>query len=269
MKLSKILIYPIKSLAGISLETNKLEEKGLQNDRRWMLVDENNKFMTVRKYPKMLFFSLQLQGNGFSVWHDDQSIDVPFVIEGETQSATVWDDEVSVIVGDENWNTWFSQKLGINCKLVYFPEDSPRPSGKKWSEHEANVNLSDEHPLLVVGTASLHDLNQKMSESIEMDRFRPNLVFEGGQAYEEYRWDEFMVGNINFKGLKPCTRCMVTTLDISTGKKGAEPLKTLSNQKINNKVIFGQHALALEHNTIEVGDEIKVIRYKDSPYDRS
>lgn len=267
MILKDLIIYPIKSLGGIHMKTNKLEQKGLQNDRRWMLIDENNRFLTIREHPRFLFFSLEITDNGFRINYENDAINIPFQLTGETHKADVWDDEVEVIDGKADWNGWFSDVLNINCKLVYLPENSPRPSAKKWSPNEGNVSLADGYPLLVVGTESLHDLNQKLDKSISMDRFRPNLVFDGGEAYEEYRWRDFSIGNVNFHGLKPCKRCVITTYDEMTAEKGKEPLKTLNKQRIDGHVVFGQHAIPLDYQAISVGDKIKVTDYKDSPFD--
>ncbi|MEL7005124.1 MAG: MOSC N-terminal beta barrel domain-containing protein [Bacteroidota bacterium] len=269
MRLKEIIIYPIKSLGGIHLKSNNLEQKGLQNDRRWMLVDKNNRFLTIRQYPKFLFFSLSINDTGFNISYESDHLEIPFKLEGVTEKAVVWDDEVEVVIGDKKWNDWFSKHLGIECKLVYLPDTSPRLTKKKWSKNEGNVSLADGYPILVAGEESLKELNGKLDQSITMARFRPNLVFDGGKPYEEYVWKNFTIGNVQFEGLKPCTRCVVTTYDEQTGEKGIEPLKTLNQQKIDNKMVFGQHVIAIDYLEIKVGDEINIDRYKDSPYDQS
>lgn len=269
MRLKEIFIYPIKSLGAITLESNNLEQKGLQNDRRWMLIDENNRFLTIRQHPEFLFFMLSMTDVGFRISYKDQSLNIPFQLEGTTEMAVIWDDEVEVIVGKREWNDWFSTHLSVKCRLVFLPDSSVRLTKKKWSVHEENVSLADGYPILIIGESSLTDLNQKLNEPIKMERFRPNLVFEGGDPYEEYLWKEFNIGETRFVGLKPCVRCVITTYNELTAEKGREPLVTLNKQKIDDKIVFGQHALALDYQKVKVGDEIKVISYKDSPYDRS
>ena len=265
--LSDIYVYPIKSLGGIRLETAMVGEKGLQYDRRWMLIEaDSGRFMTIRNFPQFLFFRISLRDEGFLIDYKGDSLLIPFTIEtGRHFRTTVWNDEVDVLEGDPAWNQWFSDKLGTGCKLVYMPERSRRPIKPQWGTQA--VSFADGYPYLVIGKASLNALNDQLSKPVEMERFRPNLVFEGGLPYNEFRWSAFYVGTCHFQGLKPCARCVVTTYDPVTGDQGKEPLLTLSRQKVDDKIVFGQHAVAMDYNVINVGDEIVVQKYKESPYD--
>lgn len=268
--LSDIIIYPVKSLPGVRINEIKVEPRGLQYDRRWMLIDENDKFITIRQHHELLLFDLQIEDDGFVVKHraSGDTLELPWTIsEGPEATVTIWNDEVKAIAGKNDWGSWFEDKLGISCRLVYMPDNADRMVEEKWAPEGKVVNFADECPLLVVGSASLADLNKKLENRITIDRFRPNLVFGGGEPYEEFRWGKFNIGNNSFQGLKPCARCVVTTLDPVTAEQGKEPLLTLSKQKINNKVVFGQHALGLDFGTIKVDDNIEVLQYKDSPYE--
>ncbi|ELR68302.1 Flavodoxin reductases (ferredoxin-NADPH reductases) family 1 [Fulvivirga imtechensis AK7] len=270
MFLSDIILYPIKSLPGVRINESKVEPRGLQYDRRWMLVDEDNKFITIRQHHDLLLFDLQIEGKGFVVKHREtgDALELPWEIsDGVIVKVKIWDDEVEAITGNDNWGAWFEDKLGIACRLVYMGDQAKRPIKQEWSKDGEIVSFADAYPLLVIGSASLADLNQKLEKRITIDRFRPNLVFEGGEPYEEFRWGKFKIGENLFQGLKPCERCIVTTLDPVTAEKGREPLLTLSKQKINNKIVFGQHAYGIHFGTIKVDDNIEVLQYKDSPYD--
>lgn len=270
MLLSDIIIYPIKSLPGVRLDHCRVVSRGLEGDRRWMIVDENNRFMTIRNHREMLSFDLSMGANGFVV-KDRKSGDVlelPWEISaGKAEKVSIWDDEVEAIEGRRDWSSWFEAKLGKTCRLVYMHEKSKRPIKKQWAKNNEIVSFADGYPLLVVGSASLVELNEKLKDQLSIDRFRPNLVFEGGEPYEEFKWSKFTIGGNQFQGFKPCKRCIITTLDPITAEQGPEPLATLSRQRIDNKVVFGQHAAPGEVGTISIGDEIRVISYKDSPYD--
>ena len=265
--LSDIYVYPIKSLGGIHLEEAQVTEKGLNHDRRWMLLEaDSGNFMTIRRFSEFLFFRVNLQEEGYSVEYRGEFLSIPFSIEqGNCLKTKVWDDDVEVIEGKDEWNQWFSQRLGKKCKLVYMPPGSRRLIKSQWGSQA--VSFADGYPYLIIGKASLEALNNKLTAPIEMERFRPNLVFQGGQSYEEFNWSVFDIGDCRFQGLKPCARCVVTTYDLTTGEKGKEPLLTLSKQKIDNKLVFGQHATAMEHKYIKVGDKIIVHQYKDSPFE--
>ncbi|MCG8386016.1 MAG: MOSC domain-containing protein [Cytophagales bacterium] len=264
--LSGIYVYPVKSLGGIRVNTIKVEEKGLEHDRRWMLIDENDTFMTIRKYAEFLFFQVEILPEAYRITFRDDTLTIPHTLqEGDKVFTEVWGSGVEAIVGHQDWNQWFSDRLGVQCRLVHMPENAQRKIKAQWGE--STVSFADGYPFLIAGKASLDDLNARLDVPVEMGRFRPNLVFEGGEAYEEFRWSRFTIGRNHFQGLKPCERCVVTTYDLTTGEKGREPLLTLSKQKVNDKIVFGQHTLALDHLEISEGDEIIVEHYKDSPYD--
>ncbi len=264
--LSDIYVYPVKSLGGVWLNNAKVMEKGLEHDRRWMLVDENNTFMTIRKYSEFLFFKVEIGEETYNISYRGEAMTIPHKIqEGERIHTSVWGSEVEAIAGERNWDDWFSDRLGVRCRLVHMPEAADRRIKSQWGD--GTVSFADGYPYLIVGKASLNDLNSRLEVPLEMERFRPNLVFEGGEPFEEFRWSNFFIGSNRFQGLKPCERCVVTTYDPVTGDKGREPLLTLSRQKINEKIVFGQHVSAVDKETVSVGDEVVVGQYKDSPYD--
>jgi uncharacterized protein YcbX len=133
-----------------------------------------------------------------------------------------------------------------------------------YAPFDANVSFADGYPVLVIGQSSLDDLNTRLSEPVSMIRFRPNLVFEGGLPYDEDQWYEFTVGNLTFYGVKPCARCILTTVDPEKGEiAGKEPIRTLSTyRKRNNKIFFGQNLMTNQTGTIKIGDEISVLSRK-------
>lgn len=259
LKLSQIWIYPIKSLGGISLPSTKVMEKGLPYDRRWMLVDANNHFMTQRQFPAMSQFHLSQLPGSFRIQHRTNSIDLPKNSQPTANviRTKVWNDEVDTLEMDEKFNQWFSAQLGITCKLVYFPEHHPRPVDENYRVSGENVSLADAYPFLMIGQSTLDDLNSRLERPVEMKRFRPNFVFTGGQPFEEDSWKSFKIGSNRFLGVKPCSRCVLTTIDPATGELGKEPLATLSTyRKKENKIYFGQNLLAVDHGEIFEGDVI-------------
>lgn len=261
LQLSEIWIYPIKSMGGIRLKNAKVAEKGLENDRRWMLVDEQNVFITQRVHPIMALFKLERKNENFVVRFKEDSIELPisFAGEGPEIKTIIWDDEVQTKEVGVRFNKWFSEKMGIACKLVVFPENNKRQVDAKYSINSEQVSLSDGYPILIIGQSSLDDLNRRLNSPVPMNRFRPNLVFTGGQPYAEDSWKYFSVGSNKFAGVKPCSRCILTTVNQQTGKQGKEPLSTLATyRKSENKIYFGQNVLAIDKNEIHEGDAIKL-----------
>lgn len=269
--LTQINIYPVKSLGGIKLNSAELTERGIKHDRRWMLIDDNNKFLTIRQHPEFLFYELSLTDNGFEIKHKDgnNKLVIPLSIDkGDIIKVRIWDDEVTAIVADDNTNGWFLNQLGFSCRLVYLPDSSPRRVQREWVNGERHVSFADAYPYLIAGEQSVADLNDKIEEEITLERFRPNLVFSGGEPYEEFLWKEIKINEVRMQCIKPCTRCIVTTMHPETAVMGKEPLKTLFKQRIDNKMVFGENAIMLEQGTISIGDEIEIISTKNSPYEK-
>lgn len=259
LTLTEIWTYPIKSLGGISAQQAKVLGKGLELDRRWMLVDQNNMFLTQRVHPVMALFKLERSSDSLTVHFKKESttISINEKPRGTKLRAVIWDDQVDVLETDPLISDWFSQLLNMRCRLVSFPEDEPRPVDPKYSLNNENVSLADAYPFLIIGQSSLDDLNSRLIDKLPMNRFRPNFVFSGGAPYEEDTWTNFSIGHNRFVGVKPCARCVLTTVDQDTAIKGAEPLFTLSKyRKTDNKVLFGQNLLGLDQGTVAVGDKI-------------
>lgn len=260
LRLTEIWIYPIKSLGGIRLKHANVFEKGLQYDRRWMLVDEAGKFLTQRVYPVMALLSVNMTVDALLITHKQtqQSHSIPLQPQQlqESKPVTIWDDTVLAYEVSVASSQWFTEQLGINCKLVYFPEENDRAVDRRYATSE-HVSLADGYPFLIIGQASLDDLNNRLEKAVPMNRFRPNFVFTGGNAFEEDHWKEFSIGTNRFKGVKPCSRCVLITVDQDNAHKSDEPLRTLSTyRKIENKIYFGQNLLAIDHNVVREGDLI-------------
>jgi uncharacterized protein YcbX len=258
--LSEIWLHPVKSLGGQRVGEARVLGKGLEYDRRWMLIDSNHQFLTQRVLPALALFQVRIE-NGHLALHfqkssERMSLDARI---GDLMAATVWNDTVEVHRCSNEVDEWFSEHVHQEVRLVAFPETSPRQVDVQYSASGDWVSLADGYPFLIIGQASLDDLNSRLQSPVPMNRFRPNFVFTGGEAYEEDTWREFSVGTINFLGVKPCSRCVMVTVDQATGQGGVEPLATLSRyRKQNGKVYFGQNVLARSNGTVREGDKIVI-----------
>lgn len=227
-----------------------------------MLIDENGTPLTQREIPKMSLFKTSLQPNGVAVTFNGESVTIPFTVDDKNtiKDAAVWGQGIRTIEVDPSLSVWFSERLDVACKLVFFPEEWERPVDGAYQINNEHVSLADGYPLLVIGQASLDDLNSRLTNPLPMNRFRPNLVFEGGEPFAEDGWHTFTIGKNKFAAVKPCSRCIMTTTDQETAIRSAEPLKTLASyRKKNNKIYFGQNILVLDAvDEIRVGEEIEV-----------
>ncbi len=274
MNLSEINIYPIKSLGGISLKSATVENRGLQYDRRWMLVDENNKFLTQREFPKMATVGVEILKSGLGVSSDNKNLEIPFEINvGETANVKIWSSRCRAKIYQKEINDWFSEILQTECKLVLMPEETTRKVNYFYAVHkEDTVSFADGYPVLLIGEESLVDLNSRLQTPVPMNRFRPNLVVSGTDAFAEDGWKQIKISSAIFHVVKPCGRCVMTTIDQTSGEKqGTEPLKTLASYRIpkrsiKKKILFGQNLIAENVGAIlNIGDEIKIIETKNKP----
>lgn len=272
LQLSEIWIYPVKSLGGIALKEAKVTVRGLENDRRWLLVDKNGLFLTQREHPELALFQPEIDAEFLKISYkgkQSETLKVNVTTDYSKQKSKVkvqiWEDEVAVYEVSTEANIWFSERLGFEARLVYMPEESHRKVDPDYAVSADNETaFSDGFPFLLIGQSSLDDLNSRLKNPVPIRRFRPNFVFSGGKAYQEESWREFTIGNLPFYGVKPCSRCIMTTVNPELGAfAGKEPLYTLSKyKKVGNKVLFGQNVIAQQEGEVVVGDEVVVLKVK-------
>ena len=230
------------------------------------MVDEQGLFLSQRTLPVMALFGVNQISNGFEIWAPgkEDRIAIPFVSGSSTKlKVTVWDDTFDAILHSSFCNDWFSAILGINCMLAYMPSNSRRMVDPAYNTGNDIVSFADAFPVLLIGQASFDDLNKRLPSPILIDRFRPNLIFTGGVAFEEDSYGEFYIGSQQFKAAKPCARCTVITVNQQTGIMGKEPLTTLATYRAkNNKIYFGQNLLQIGNGIVKIGDEIHVKNWK-------
>jgi uncharacterized protein YcbX len=265
LQISELYIYPIKSLAGISVTEALVTPTGFEHDRRWMLVDENNLFISQREVPKMALMKVAIEHNSLKITYKGANLSIPFDTPspplGGRGAVTIWDDTCIAEYVSKEADGWFSTMLGMNCRLVYLPDDTKRVVDQRYATEDAITSFADAYPFLIIGQASLDDLNSRLSEPLPMNRFRPNLVFTGGKPFEEDTMASFTIGNIKFYGVKLCARCAITTIDQSNAARGKEPLKTLATyRQKEKKTLFGQNLLHKGEGIVRVGDKIEVLK---------
>ena len=241
MKVTDLLIYPIKSCQGIALTTAEVTPKGLAWDREMMVVDAHGKFMTQRQFPQLATVSIQISPDQFILSAPGQR-DIAFIpkLSGSALEVEVWGDRAWAVDQGDAIADWFASVLQLSepdsCRLVRQSPDHQRPIDPTYRLHNSDsVSFSDGFPLLLTNTASLTDLNHKLAEiypdhsvEIPMDRFRPNLVVDGDRSFAEDDWFEIAIGEVSFVAVKPCSRCIITTTDQQTGERHGqqEPLRT-------------------------------------------
>ena len=260
ISVTQLIIYPVKSLAGIQLDSSNVESMGLAFDRRWMLVTPDGQFMSQRSTPKMALIHTAIDNDQLVLSTEGKTLHK--VAATSTKSAqmdvTVWGDKVKAFLVGEESDSWLSDVLGIDCHLVYIPDDIVRQCDLDFSKDGERTGFADGFPILIVSEESLNDLNQRLEKAIDMRRFRPNIVISGYGAFEEDNLTDFTIGELPMKGVKLCSRCPMPMIDPDLGKRaGNEPMATLSTyRKWDNKVFFGMNVIHQQQGTISVGDKL-------------
>lgn len=263
ISLSQLYIYPVKSMAGIPLESSELDAMGLKHDRRWMLVDREGHFMTQRTHPQMVLIQPAiLDGQLVLANSKGESHKVPgFEHAEEVIPVQVWKDRVNAHRLSSLSDAWLSREIGEPCRLVYIADDEIRQCDLAYAKEGDRTGFSDGFPLLLISEASLGELNHRLEKPVSMIRFRPNLVVAGCEAHAEDSWHEIQINGIGFRVVKPCSRCPIPTVNPETGRKeGPEPLKTLmSYRRRDNKIWFGQNLVHEGRGLLRIDMQVSIL----------
>lgn len=279
IKVSACYIYPLKSGAGIPVDTLQLTERGPAQDRLWMLVQDQGlnagKFITQRdrgcEKLALVQASLDQEDNIKFSTPDGQVLDITQNdLAKHKGTVRVWSDECDALDAGDTAAKWFSDYLGQPCRLVKIPDNFIRATDPTYSRQGDQVSFADGFPLLVTNVASLAKLSEHFPPNvkIEMERFRPNIVLEGAEPFEEDVIHELKIGNTVLEFVKPCSRCKMTTIDQIEGVSPSnEPMKTMGKVRRGKGnglqgVFFGQNAVTRMLGTIKVGDEVEVLSKK-------
>lgn len=266
-KLAEIHVYPVKGAAGIALDAAEIDPTGLRHDRRWMVIDGNGRFVSQRQRSRLCLLRPRFDADRLVLSAPGMGdVAVPLRPEaGALRDVQVWDDGVRALVHGSDVRSWLSaflrQDPSETFDLAHFPASAERQVRLDFGREGDRVGFADAFPFLLIGEASLADLNRRLQErganAIPMNRFRPNLVVAGTAPYAEDAWRAVRIGDVPFRVVKAAGRCIVTTTDQATGATGAEPLATLGTYRRQGKaVVFGQYLLQDAGGTVRVGDAV-------------
>jgi len=265
MKLSEIWIYPVKSLPGIRLESALVNARGFEYDRHWMLVDDEGQFMSQRRSVKMAKIKVALQNGALQLDYEaKESLRIPMQAHDDSKiTVTVWKDTFQASVVSEQADNWFSDILDMPVRLVSMRDAVTRRVDPGYASNNDQTGFADGFPFLLLGQSSIDDLNQRIDDTdhvMDVRRFRPNLVVSGSRPYAEDDWFRVRIGNIDFRVAKPCSRCVITTIDPDTTDKSPEPLKTLNTYRKKGRLVyFGQNLIHDAEGSLSVGDAVEII----------
>ena len=268
--LAALSVYPVKSCRGIACEQAEVTAQGLAirgvRDREWLVVGSDGQFVTQREQPRLALVELEASGGGITLRVPGRVALTPRG-DGEVRDVCVWRAQLRGHDAGDEVAAALSAFLGTRVRLVRFDDTRPRRVNPDYAgTTKATTLYADGYPVLVISRASLDDLNTRLGARgvapLPMNRFRPNVVVDGVEPYEEDHIAELAIGNVTLKLVKPCTRCEVTTTDQQTTRRSHEPLHTLSTYRRDDRlagVTFGMNAIvtAGAGTTLSVGDDVE------------
>lgn len=261
--ISDLYYYPVKSCKGIRLERARIGKRGIDGDREFMVVDGTGRCLTQRDQARLALIQPEWNGHELTLSAPGtEKIVLTPEASGKLIRVEVWE---SILKADDQGNTiaaWLSDFLGTTCRLVHFAPDQVRGIDPEYRISETDqISFADAYPFLLLSESSLSDLNRRLDFPIPSDRFRPNIVIRGSEAYAEDSWDRIRAGGIVFKLAKPCARCVVTTIDQKTTEAGKEPLRTLAlyRRSSEGEVMFGWNMIHEITGYVSIGDKVELL----------
>ena len=266
VQIAALHVFPVKGLQGIARQSALVEPWGLADDRRWMVVDRDGRFLTQRQHPIMATIRVDVEDEGIVLTVPAKpplSVARPRPEDG-SRTVTVWQDRVPAHDAGDPAAALLGAALGLPCRLVFMAEPrTARPVDPDYAQAGDCVSFADGFPLLLASHASLDDLNARLAQPLPMSRFRPNLVVDGDGAWAEDGWTRLRIGDVLFDSVKPCARCVVTTIDQRTGGKSddGEPIRTLQRfrRDAGGRVNFGHNLIPRGAGRIQVGDRVDIL----------
>ncbi len=268
MRIASLHVHPVKGMRAVDLPRARIDARGAAGDRRWLVTDEDGVFLTQRTCQALAKVTAAPEGDDLVLSCEGRKLTVARP-SGARRAVTVWSDTVEAADAGEEAAGWLSETLGRPARLYYMDDQGERTTSGRWGPKKP-VSFADAYPILVTTSASLDALNEAVAanggERVPMRRFRPNIVIEGTDPWAEDFWKTIRIGGIDFDLVKPCDRCVVTTLDQSTGeKKGREPLKTLhkirrsAHPDLPDVALFGWNASPRGQGELSVGDTVEIV----------
>ena len=258
---TQLLVYPFKSGRGLSVNQTGFDAEGMLNDRRLMAVDEKGVFMTGRRHPELLHISCNSAGNNWELSHPSQTEICKVSTSKDSLQGKIWRDTFDAIDGGDETANWISQILGIHCRVVLW-----RPSARHSGKYNLDTSFADAAPLLIASEASMRKGCDWADLPYDIRRFRPNIVINGVEAFEEEKWQSLRIGKTRFEMLDQCSRCILTTRDPDTGEAhpDKQPMKVLMEKHTDDagQPIMGMNAKLISNfdiASITVGDTITLL----------
>ncbi|MFK8019843.1 MAG: MOSC domain-containing protein [Pseudomonadales bacterium] len=261
ISVSELIIYPIKSCAGISVGEFMLDRFGPKDDRRWMIIDNEGQQVTQREVAELALIKPRLTNSGLHIEFKEEHMSVDQPVGGAAMVVQIWADSVQAIDAGDKVAQWLSEQLATSLRLVWMPDNSQREVEKPIAKLGETVSFADAFPLLLISQASLDDLNSRLDVAVPMNRFRPNIVVTGCDAFAEDSWRRIQVNQLELQVAKACARCVMPSIDQQTAAKDSAILRALASFRRGDdkQTYFGQNLLYQSFSMLKTGSQLKIL----------
>ena len=262
MHVSALYIYPVKGTAAVPVAEAATCPTGFVDDRRWMFVDRDGRFLSQREHRRLALVRATVAGNTLELNAPGMPrLRIPDARTGEPTTVEVWADRTGALRLSEYAGDWISDFLGTHASVAYMPDAARRTIHPDYDDRNRIVSFADAFPFLLISQESLDELNRRLERPMEMVRFRPNIVVTGARApHAEDGWKRIRCGEVDFDVVKPCARCAVPTIDPNTAEPGKQPNRTLATyRRFGGQVYFGQNLIHRNGGTVRIGDAVDVL----------
>ncbi|TQO20342.1 hypothetical protein FB472_1973 [Rhodoglobus vestalii] len=265
MRVTRLRVYPVKSFAGSDVDSARVNPWGLEQDRRWALVDSAGDTITARAHNQLLGLTAQtLRDTVLQVSDRDGGVVTVDMRDGGETTAVNHSGQGTAVAAPAEINRWLSERLELGVRLVWQPDPTVRSiASEDGGEAGDVVSLADAAPLLLVAESSLRQLDdwtEQQTEPLDVVRFRRNVVIDGAEPFVEESWSGVTIGDVRFRVTMICDRCVMTTVEPSTLVRGTEPIRTLAaRRRRDNKTWFGIRLTPLDPGRIHLGDQVQVL----------
>lgn len=263
LSVSSLWRYPLKSFQGASHHRLRLSERGVVDDRRWMIVDGLGRFISQRQLPEMSRFHASLHGGELLLSNldaSDQVIALPAMPVGDRLVVTIWGDECEAVDMGDVAAAWLQGQFGGVLRLCYMPDGAVRQVDQNYAEPGDQVGFADGFPILICTEASIAALSHVYGQILDPRRFRANIIIAGAEPFEEDQWRRLRINGVEIDLVKPCARCVIPTIDPDTGQRQRAVFEALKARRGGGgQVFFGQNALHRGSGILEVGAAVEVL----------
>ena len=264
---ASLIYYPVKACRGVETDATNVERMGLEGDRRMMVVTPEGRFLTQREYPKLALVTPSISNEKLTISAPGMdSLTTPILKSGPPFLVDIWRSKgVQAVDQGKLVGEWFSEWLEADVRLVHFADGYTRRLDEQYAvNQDDHTGFADGYPILLASEESLEDLNARLEWPVPMNRFRPNLVVRGCEPFAEDTWNRICIGEVEMAVVKPCARCMVTTIDKETLGKSKEPLKTLATfRRQDGGAMFGQNVIPLNEGKLRLGMNVEVLSKRE------